>query len=146
MMPDTIIAGGGTPETDWDGALTQLEERAEIDSLDDLQARRRQLLPEYSALRALHGSNGKWDAKRKALLEALKVRARMDATKRGEKVTEGLIDALAHADEQYIAFVDSGIDGATRYVVLETEITEIEEKVRNREFCLTAWSRELALR
>jgi len=130
----------------WTGELTDLESRASIDSLEDLHARRRQVLPEYATLRALHGSNGKWDARRKALLEAMKLRARMECQQKGEKVTEGLIDAMAHGDPQYVAFIDQGITDGTRYVELETAVSEIEEKIRNRETCLLTYGREISLR
>lgn len=131
--------------SEFDGALTALESRAEIDSLEGLHVERRQLLPEYGVLRALHGPNGKWDAKRKALLEAKKVRARMVCQKNGEKVTEGLIDAMAHADEQYVNFVDQGIVGATRYVELDVAVSEVEERIKGREFALLAYNAEARL-
>ena len=144
-MPDTIIAGGHSPATDWAGELTDLEARADIDSLLHLHAERRALLPVYAQLRALHGPNGKWDAKRKQLLEATKIRARMVCQQKQEKVTEGLVDAMAHADEQYVEFIDQGIAGATRYVEMETAISEIEERIRGREFALLAYNAETRL-
>lgn len=131
--------------TTWGGELSALESRADIDSLEDLHARRRQILPEYAALRALHGPGGKWDAKRKALLEATKIRARMVCDAEQKKTTEGLIDAMAHGDDQYVAFVDEGIVSATRYVELETSVTEIEERIRNREFSILAYNSEIKL-
>ncbi len=133
-------------EGTWGGELSALETRADADSLEDLHARRRAILPEYAALRALHGGGGKWDNKRKALLEAMKIRARMELTKDGAKTTEAAVDALGHADDQYVAFVDRGIEDATRFVVLETEISEIEEKIRNREIALSVYGKEVSLR
>jgi hypothetical protein len=144
-MPDTIVAGGHTAEMDWDGALTALEARAEIDSLEDLQQRRRQLMPEYAALRALHGPNGKWDAKRKQYLEAMKIKARAACQQDGTKVTEGLIDAMAHAQDEYIQFIDAGIEGATRYVVVDNEITDLAERIENRKSCLYVFGGETRL-
>lgn len=145
-MSDSLIAGGyGSPATDWSGELTALESRADIDSLEDLHTRRRQLLPEYGALRALHGSNGKWDAKRKQMLEAIKVRVRMDARKREEKVTEAYIDALAHADESYDKMITESIVAATRYFELECEMSEIEERIRSRELAILAYNAEARL-
>lgn len=144
-MSDTLIAGGHTPATDWDGALTSLEARAEIDSLEDLHARRRSLLREYAPLRALHGPGGKWDARRKAMLEATKVQARMDMQKAGEKITESAVDTAGHAHENYIKFIEDGITSATRYVELETEISEIEERIKNRETVLYVFGQEMKL-
>jgi hypothetical protein len=130
----------------WSGELTALEERSSIESLEHLHAERRKLLPEYAQLRALHGTSGKWDAKRKALLEAMKIKARMEMNSRQEKVTEGAVDALAHADEQYVAFIDRSIEDATRFVVVETEVQEIEELIRNREIALSVYGKEVTLR
>lgn len=134
-----------TTNTDWAGELTALESRADIDSLEDLHSRRRQILPEYATLRALHGNNGKWDNKRKALLEAMKIRARMLCDAQQKKATDATVDAMAHGDDQYVAFVDEGIVSATRYVELETSVTEIEERIRNREFSILAYNAEARL-
>jgi hypothetical protein len=144
-MPDTIMAGGHSPANDWAGELTDLESRADISSLEGLQQERRQLLREYAPLKALHGNFGKFDNKRKSLLEACKIRARMEMQQKNEKTTEAAVDALGHADPQYIAFIDEGIVGATRYIELETAVTEIEERIRNREICMLAYNSELKL-
>ncbi len=131
---------------EWSGALTDLEQRADTDSLEHLHVERRKLLPEYATLRALHGSNGKWDARRKARLEAAKIQARMDMVKEGEKVTESAVDARGHADEGYVQFIEDGIAGATRFVEVETEVSEIEELIRNREIALSVYGKEVSLR
>ncbi len=101
-------------------------------------------IPELKALRALHGKGGKWDAKRKAMLEATKIRARMEAMKAGEKVTESYIDTLGHADSQYSDFIEQGIAGGIRLVELETLHAEIQERIESRKAELyyeaqTAW-------
>ena len=130
---------------DWAGELTTLEAKAEIDSLEDLQQRRRQLMTEYATLRALHGPNGKWDARRKSMLEAMKIKARMTLKAAGEKITEAMVDAEAHADPQYIAFLDAGDAGAIRYVVVDNEITELQERIEGRRAALYAFAREASL-
>lgn len=144
-MSDTLVAGGHRPIDDWSGELTALESRAETESLEALHVQRRQILPEYAYLRAMHGAGGKWDNKRKALLEAMKIRARDDMTAKGEKITESAVDARGHADDQYVSFIDQGIANATRYVELETEISEIEEKIKGREIALMCYSSETRL-
>jgi len=129
----------------YNGEVTALEARADTASLEGLHVQRRQLLPEYAALRALHGNNGKWDAKRKQLLEALKVRVRIEAQAKNEKVTEGLVDALAHAQDQYIQFIDEGIVGATRYFEVQTAMDEITEQIEARSAAIFAYSAEARL-
>ena len=140
-MSDTITTPGS-----WGGELSALEERADADSLEHLHAERRKLLPEYAVLRALHGPNGKWDARRKARLEAAKIQARIDLVKTGEKVTEAMVDAMGHGDPGYVQFIEDGIVGATRFIELETEVSELEELIRNREIALTVYGKEVSLR
>lgn len=124
---------------------TALESRADVESLDELHAERRALLPEYAALRVLHGQFGKWDNRRKQMLEAIKVRVRMEREAKGEKCTDAIVDAYAHADEQYAAVIDEGITGAARYVELDIRMSEIEERIRNREVSLLAYNAEARL-
>src|SRR5689334_3588344 len=68
-----------------------VEDRAQVASLGDLQQRRRTLLSTLAPLKALHGHNGIWDDKRKQLLEACKIRARMSLADAGQKATEAMV-------------------------------------------------------
>lgn len=141
-MPDTIIAGGRAP--DFDGALTERESRADVTSLEGLHVERRQILREYKTLRALHGPGDKWSHRRKAMLAAIKVRIRMSSPPNG-KWTDAAVDDAAHADEQYIRFVDEGIDSATRYVELDVAMTELAERIDDRKSSMFAYSAEARL-
>lgn len=129
----------------WTGELTALESRAEVDSLEDLHARRRHLLVQLAPLKALHGPFGTWDAKRKQLLEGLKVRHRMQLAAENTKATEGLIDALAHADPQYERFLDESTAAKAEYLTLDNELTEIAERIEGRNAALYAYSAEIKL-
>jgi hypothetical protein len=122
-----------------------VEDRAQVAALGDLQARRRTLLATLAPLKALHGHGGLYDDKRKQLLEACKIRARMTLTDAGQKITEGMVDAMAYADEQYAAFIDSGITARIDYLTLANELTEIEEQIRDRELCLLVYNSEVKL-
>lgn len=146
-MTDTIMARDYKAEMArvWEGDLTPLEQRAELDSLEDLHVQRRQLLPEYAVLRALHGPSGKWDARRKAMLSAIKVAIRIDAATRQEKMTEAAIDDAAHADAQYLSVVDQGIVGHTRYIELDTQVSELQERIDNRTSSMYAYGKEAGL-
>jgi len=42
-------------------------------------------------------------------------------------------------------FVEDGITGATRFVEVENAITELEEKIKNREAALFVYAREIML-
>jgi len=124
---------------------TPLESRAEIDALDQLHEQRRDLLVELAPLRAMHGSFGLFDAKRKALLSALKVQVRMELTAKGGKVTDDIVDAEAHCHPRYTAFLDDQMDDKVRYIQLETAHDEILERIKNRELSLLAFNAEARL-
>jgi hypothetical protein len=132
-------------DTDGVELMTDMEQKAEIDSLDALHAKRRQLLPEYSALKALHGQNGKYDLRRKNRLEAAKIQARMDMEKEGAKITEAAVDARAHTDAGYEKFIEDGITAGTRFIVVENDMNEINERIENRLSMLYAYGREVGM-
>jgi hypothetical protein len=138
-----FVAGGGVslPADE----VREIEDRARIASLGDLHARRRQLLAALAPLKALHGHNGIWDDKRKQMLEAMKVKARMALTDAGQKVTEGLVDAMAYGDEQYERFLDAGIAARIEYLTMQNELDEIGELIRDRELCLLVYNSEVKL-
>jgi len=142
-LPPTTGVGGA-----WDSLapdeVSALESRADVDSLGDLHARRRQLIQANAPLIALYGPFGLWDPKRKALLESLKVRARM-ALSQGGKPTEAAIDAAAHADPQYEAFLDQSFVDKIAWIQADTELREIDERIRNRETALHVYGKELSL-
>lgn len=133
------LARGGTPRS------TPLEERAGVDALELLHHARRVVMAQLAPLKALHGPFGKWDARRKHLLAAVAVRVRLNLEARGGKVTGEMVDSEAHADPQYERVVDEGIADATRYHLLQTELDEIEERIRSREIGLSAYNAELRL-
>lgn len=123
-----------------------VEQRAEVDCLGDLHAQRRQLLDVLAPLKALHGPFGLFDDRRKQMLEATKVRARMALSiGREKKPTEAEIDATAYADQQYEKFLDDAYTAKIEYVLLANQLTEIEERIRTRELELMVYSAELKL-
>lgn len=144
-MSDTLIAGGLTAATDWDGVLTDLEARAELDSLEALQRERRVLVEQNAGLMARYGSFGMFDDFRKRFVEAQKVRARMDLTKDGAKVTEGAVDAHAYGGDAYEKFLDNAYEEKVQFFKVQTRIDEINEKIRSRELAILAYNSELKL-
>ncbi len=125
--------------------VREIEERAQVDPLGVLHARRRQLLVTLAPLKALHGHNGIWDDKRKQLLESMKVQARMALMESGQKVTEGAVESMAYADELYARFIDNGISARIEYLTLQNEYDELAERIRSREIELLAYNGELKL-
>jgi hypothetical protein len=144
-MSDTIIAGGHTPQSDWDGALSELESRAELESLEGLQAERRLLIEQNAGLMARYGSFGMHDDFRKRYVEAQKIRARMDLAKEGAKVTESMVDAHAYGSEAYEKFLDSAYEEKVAYLKVQARIDEINERIRSRELAMLSYNAELKL-
>ena len=122
-----------------------LETRANIESLETLHHERRLLMRTLAPLKALHGSFGLWDAKRKQMSRACMVRARMAITQRGDKPTEAMVEAEALTDPQFIAFMDQAERDRIEYIAQQTQLEEIEERIRNREIALQAYNGELRL-
>lgn len=122
-----------------------LENRADIDSLDQLQEQRKTLLIELAPLKAMHGNFGLYDAKRKALVSAMKVKARLLLAEKGAKTTDDIVDAEAHCDKQYTDWLDEAMVDKVRYIQLEDELDAINEQIRNRELTLQVYNGELRL-
>lgn len=135
-----------TATRDYDGTVTDLEDRANVPSLEGLHHERRQILEEWKVLKALHGPGDKWQNRRKAFLEARKLAATMiyEETKK-TKPPEWIIDMMGHADEAYIKFVEDGIAAAARYEELSVLKSEIEERIFSRNIELSAYSSEARL-
>lgn len=110
-----------------------MEIRAEVEGLGALHDQRRQLAIEYLPLKALYGHDGCWDARRKQMVEAAKIHARDVCEKAGTKVTEGLVDAMAHGSDSYVAFITNSIEQRTRFLELDLAWREIEERIKSRE-------------
>ena len=140
MEADTMILPDMTSEE-----RSALEYRADTESLDGLQARRRELLKELNPLKALHGNFGIWDAKRTQMGRALMIQARQQIEARGEKPTEKYVEAEALGSEEYLAFIDRALADRVRFLELQNSVDEIEEKIRSRELEISAYTSEIRL-
>jgi hypothetical protein len=126
--------------------MRALESRADIESLEELQQQRRELIDSGAQLAALYGSFGLWDNIRKQRVELAKVASRARLTEHGDKVTEAAVEQYAYADDEYRAFLERAEKDKIAWVRLENRITEINERIRNRELSLRAYSVEAGLR
>lgn len=145
-MPDTIMATGpATGGEEWGGELSAMESRAEVDSLEDLQRRRRKLVTENARLIALYGPFGLFDARRKQYVEAQKVVARQALLAAGQKATDSGVESEAYGSEAYQSFLDRSLDDRVVYLLVETELSEIAEKIKNRESALFLYGQEVRL-
>jgi hypothetical protein len=122
-----------------------VEERAEVFSLEGLHAERRKLLVHLAPLKALHCHNGLYDDKRKNMVEAMKVKARMAIITAGGKPTDASVEAAAYSDEQYEAFLDQGVTDRIAYIHQQNELDEITEQIKSREIELLVFNSEVKL-
>jgi hypothetical protein len=126
--------------------MSDLEQRADVASLEALHNARRELIEQNARLIGLYGPFGHYDDHRKHMVEALKIQARMTLRQQGEKTTEAMIDANAYGSEQYAAFIDNALGEKIEYVNVANRITELDELIRDREMRLRAYTVEAGLR
>lgn len=143
--PRLSVEDGGVPELV--PQPTPLEYRAEVRSLEALQHRRRQLIPRYAALAAKFkgGSAASADTKRKQHRALV---ARMILTKwpiEKKEPSEVALERLANAHSKHRRFCDEIEQEFAEYIMLDNEITEINEKIRSRETELMAYNAELRM-
>lgn len=145
-----------------------LENRAEVDSLEALQQKRRDLMKRYAPLAAKFkgGAVAGTDAARKRhralVAKRILVELRQAFEKGPQQVpskkTAGLmvpavfdepsetaLERLANADTEHIQYCDKLEADYTRFILLENDIDEIREKIRSREVELYAYNAELRL-
>lgn len=145
-----------------------LEHRAEVDSLEALQQRRRELLKDYAPLAAKFkgGATAGTDAARKRhralvakrilveLHQAFEAGPKQVASKKTaglmvpavfDEPSEAALERMANADTEHIAYCDKLESEYTRYILLDNDIQEVNEKIRSREVELYCYNGELRL-
>lgn len=119
------------------------EDKLSISHLDELHARRRELVRDVAHLRAAHGPFGKFDPMRKAKVSAYQKIAR--AKKKENKWTDKDVDAEAHTHDGYVKWLTDQLNEHAEMINIENEIREIDDRIM-RETALIGWSRaELGL-
>lgn len=136
-----------TSEPDGDGVVygTDLERRADVDSLERLHDERRRLYRVSAKLIAMYGPFGIFDDRRKQILEAIKTRVRIEQRGLNVKITNDEVSERAHADKQYKDFIDRALDERIEYLKIWNRISEINELIQNRAIALSAYKAELRL-
>lgn len=118
-----------------------IEERAGIWPLDELQAEREHLVQLNSRIKAIHGAYGSYNDLRK--IELAQAAARVRAAWTGEKApSETLVDSLAHADEEYVRWVRQAASDRAAFEVVENRIVSITEQVNRGQALLRYISSE----
>jgi hypothetical protein len=134
---------------DSDGVLecTAVESRADVDSLDALQAKRRALVKQYAPLAAKFkgGTTAGSDSARKRH-RALVAKRILQSMSRDEKApAETALERMANADLEHIEFCEKLESDFARFILIENDIADVTEQIRNREECLRVYRAELGL-
>jgi hypothetical protein len=127
---------------------TGLEAKADVWSLDELQQKRRELMKEYAPLAAKFkgGAVAGTDAARKRHRALVAKRILVDLQQQEKKEpSEAALERMANADTEHIAYCDKLEAEYTRFIVIENDIQEINEKIRSREVELYAYNAEIRM-
>lgn len=96
---------------------------------DELIQQLNDVLVKRAPLAAVYGPFGTFDHVRKTLLASCRDAHRMTRLGNGEKVTEALLDDLAHADGQYVDFINAATEQRTALALLDAESTILEHRL-----------------
>lgn len=106
--------------------MGDIETRMGIEPIENLLDERRRLVDQVAELRAKYGPWGAWDALRKVQLSQALFRIKEGYRAAGIKRSNDEVDAEAHADGDYIAFVRLAVTERAKWVKLEERITAID--------------------
>ena len=140
----------GADTVNSDGVLecTAIESRANVDNLDALQAKRRKIVAEFAPLAAQFkgGTTAGSDSARKRHRAAIAGLILQEQFKDAAKQpAENALERMANADYRHIKFCDGLEKDFAKYIVLENDIADVSEQIRNREECLRVYRAELGL-
>ena len=127
--------------------LTDVEERAGVDNLDALQAKRRKLVAEFAPLAAKFkgGTTAGSDSARKRHRAGIAKLILAEQFKDQKEPSEAALERMANADARHIDFCENLEKQFAKYVVMENDIADVTEQIRNREECLRVYRAELGL-
>ncbi len=137
--------------TDTDGVLLQdaLESRAECPNLEALQAKRRQLVNDNASRAARFkggsGNGSSSDAARKRHRAAVSKLILDEKFKNTNPPAETALERMANADDRHITFCEDLEKEFAKYLVIENDIAEVTEQIRDREERLRCYRAELGL-
>lgn len=140
-----------------------LEYRAEVESLESLQQQRRELMGEYAPLAAKYkGARGQGslaDSARKRhralVMQKILVEMKQDWEAKAKpgviavgpfkEPSESALERMANAHTEHIEFCNKVEKEVQRYIVLENDIDEINERIESRKIELQCYNGELRL-
>jgi len=126
-MADLVTTGRGDRVI---RSQSEVEADMGLRPIEQLLARRAQLIEEVSDLRAKYGSFGTYEALRKIELSRLCGLVRAVATADEERISNDVVDERAHAHPDYIDFVTTATTERARWAILEGRVQAIELYIR----------------
>ena len=107
----------------------EFEARASIESLEELQQQRRDVIELLAPLELLWGSGGdRWTSARRQHRDGIAKTLLAE----GKDMPQNRLELLANADERHQKFVRDTEAQYARYMMLKTSLTEIEERIESR--------------
>jgi hypothetical protein len=126
-MADHIPTGRGDRAT---RSQSEVEAEMGLRPIEELLARRAQLIRDVADLRARYGSFGTFDHLRKIELSRLCGLIRAQATEAGDRISNDVVDERAHAHPDYIDFIATATKERAEWAVLEGKVEAIEWYIR----------------
>ena len=117
------------PDNPRPSPLADLSDRHGLPDVDHLLARRAELVKEAAPLRALYGPGGTFPHARKVELSKLAALMRAMGVAQQTKLTEAAIEEAAHSHDDYAGLIARATTDATRLVIVEGEIHEIDTRI-----------------
>ena len=107
-----------------------IEARLGIQNIEELLDERRTLVGKVANLRAMFGSFGTWDSKRKLLLSGIKQKIRAQMVAASAKITEANLDDEAHASPEYGQFILDSTRQRAEWIDLENHVQDINDLIQ----------------
>jgi hypothetical protein len=128
-------------------ATKAVESRAEVDCLEELQAKRREIIEHYAplAVRFQGGNTRLIDAIRKQHRAIVSKKILSELPAGSKEPSEVALERMANAHPDHIAFVEGIESDGVAYIQMQNAITEIEEKIQSRQTEMNIYNTEIKL-
>lgn len=120
----------------------ELEAAHGAEPMDELLQELSEITEEWAEGGALFGAGGFANDVRKKMLSIVMLRLRDDMLSKGEKApTEKVLDAMAHADKQYVDWLDRHVIRRAEWLKLDMKKTAIEMRANRGQSLLRLGSK-----
>lgn len=109
----------------------EFEAKASVESLEELQQQRRDVIELLAPLELLFGSGGdRWTAIRKQHRDGIAKTLLAEA--KDPSIAQNRLELLANGDPRHEKFVKDTEAKYPKYMMLKTSLTEVEERIESR--------------